>query len=187
MTNDNRENPVGVPLLGTLTQDADSPDWLYSEALVIPVLGPELRHFAFVGYEDDEHQEDFHEAIQNFLTLDQSALTACEESIFQYYEDIAEEYGFEEEDFPVISTPQEIWGYISIGESVKVSRRRFGDRAIYFSIGCGCRWEEEHGLQIIFKKGLFVNKVGPYDGHLTNADAFANPRLEEVVYHGFGE
>ncbi len=47
---------------------------------------------------------------------------------------------------------------------------------------CGsCDWEREHGLQIVFKQGLFVNKVGAFDGHLTNSDAYANEELENVI------
>ena len=63
-----------------------------------------------------------------------------------------------------------------------VSRRPYGDRAAYVSLECGCDWEEEHGLQIVFKEGLHVNMVGQYDGHLTNADAYGDGRLENVIY-----
>jgi len=46
------------------------------------------------------------------------------------------------------------------------------------TIECGCNWEREHGLQIVLREGLSVTKLGPYDGHLTNADS----SLESVVY-----
>ncbi len=54
-----------------------------------------------------------------------------------------------------------------------VTRRPYGDKGIYISVECGCDWEEEHGLQLVLKNGLKVNKLGGYDGHLTNSDAFA--------------
>lgn len=44
------------------------------------------------------------------------------------------------------------------------------------------RWEEEHGLQLIVRDGRTVVKVGGYDGHLTNTDAFGVPDLVDVVY-----
>ena len=50
------------------------------------------------------------------------------------------------------------------------------------SVECGCDWEGEHGLQIVFKDGLVVNKVGAFDGHVTNSDAYGDPGLEDVVY-----
>ena len=43
----------------------------------------------------------------------------------------------------------------------------------------------EYDLQIVFKNGLRVNKVGPYDGHVTNADAYADDSLEDVVFKSF--
>lgn len=49
-------------------------------------------------------------------------------------------------------------------------------------IECKCAWEREHGLNIGFKEGRVVSKVGPYDGHLTNASAFRRDDLHDVVY-----
>jgi hypothetical protein len=63
-----------------------------------------------------------------------------------------------------------------------VTRREHGDEGVYVSLNCECDWEEEHGLQIVFKNGLKINKVGPYDGHLTNSDAYGDESLEETVY-----
>jgi hypothetical protein len=38
------------------------------------------------------------------------------------------------------------------------------------------------GLQLVIRDGLAVTKVGAFDGHRTNADAFADPSLVGVVY-----
>jgi hypothetical protein len=54
---------------------------------------------------------------------------------------------------------------------------------VYVSVGCECDWEVEHGLQIVFRDGATVTKVGPFDGHLTNASAHARDDLEGVVYY----
>jgi hypothetical protein len=48
---------------------------------------------------------------------------------------------------------------------------------------CECDWEPEHGLQIVFRDGREVTKVGPYDGHLTNSAAYANDDLDGIVYY----
>ncbi|HEY7328274.1 MAG TPA: hypothetical protein VH592_11565 [Gemmataceae bacterium] len=63
-----------------------------------------------------------------------------------------------------------------------VSRRAYGDKGIYISVECGCEWEQEHGLQLVLRNGLKVNKLGGYDGHLTNSDAFDDESLEHVIY-----
>ena len=62
------------------------------------------------------------------------------------------------------------------------TRRPHGDELVYISLACSCEWEQEHGLQIVFKQGLYINKVGPYNGHLTNSDAYGNDKLENVIY-----
>lgn len=36
---------------------------------------------------------------------------------------------------------------------------------------------------IVFKDSCQVCKVGPYDGHVTNSDAYADDALEDVIYY----
>ena len=52
----------------------------------------------------------------------------------------------------------------------------------YVSVECECDWEPEHGLQIVFRDGRTVTKVGPYNGHLTNNSAYGRQDLDDVVY-----
>jgi len=81
-----------------------------------------------------------------------------------------------------IESPSEVWRHVQFGSEPFVTRRAYGDQGIYVSIECGCDWEPEHGLQIVLKNGERVVKVGAYDGHLTNSDAYADDSLEDVVY-----
>ena len=80
------------------------------------------------------------------------------------------------------SFPRVVWQHVRFGSEPMVSRRQYGDKGIYISVECGCDWEEEHGLQLVLKNGLKVNKLGEYDGHLTNSDAFDDGSLEHVIY-----
>ena len=82
----------------------------------------------------------------------------------------------------MIDSPKDVWKHIQFGDEAMVIRRPYHDKGIYISLECNCDWEEEHGLQIVFKNGLKVNKIGPYDGHCTNVDAYANKSLEDVIY-----
>ncbi len=41
------------------------------------------------------------------------------------------------------------------------------DNLIYIQIAAECDWEEEHGLQIIYKNGNQLSRVSEQDGHLT--------------------
>jgi len=42
-----------------------------------------------------------------------------------------------------------------------ITRRAYGDKGIYVSLECGCDWEHEHGLQIVFKNGLAGEQSRP--------------------------
>lgn len=50
------------------------------------------------------------------------------------------------------------------------------------SAECECSWEPEHGLQLVFRGGRTISKVGPFDGHLTNTSAFGREDLAGIVY-----
>lgn len=173
---------MNIPRLGDLTQGDDNE--YQSQPIAVPVLGGEMCSFIIEGYDDDEDKEAFHIAIANFLTLNDSALKAAEPHVFQYCQDSEEGWRLYGKKFKTIKSPAEVWKHVHFGSEPVVSRRDYGDKAVYISLECNCDWEVEHGLQIVFKNGLVVNKVGPYDGHLTNSDAFGDKRLENVVYAG---
>ena len=183
-----------IPGLGAVTKDKEF-DWLYSKPMKVRALRDNKCRLVLEGYETDRHKDDFHTAIQNFLMIDDAPLNKATNHIFEYYQDCAEmnaemnaaEHNLgiplPELEFPRIETPDEVWGYLELGTEPLFTRRAYGDKGIYVSLECHCDWEEEHGLQIVFKNGLVVNKVGSYDGHVTNSDAYGKKSLDNVVYH----
>lgn len=50
-----------------------------------------------------------------------------------------------------------------------------------------CEWEEEHGLALVFRKGMRLTRVSQYDGWLTEADAFDRPDAEDLLLSQFKE
>ncbi|MBR7839579.1 hypothetical protein KDL01_40375 [Actinospica durhamensis] len=82
-----------------------------------------------------------------------------------------------EDGFPSIDTPEDVWQHIVFGE-VAVGR---DGAAVFVSVESECSWEPEHGLQIVFRAGRAVTKVGPFDGQYINASADGR-ELEDVVY-----
>ena len=79
-----------------------------------------------------------------------------------------------------IGSASDVWKHVQFGDEATVGRE---GNAVYIDLGCNCDWEPEHGLQIVFKDGQRVNKVGPFDGHFTNAHAYADPSLELSLIH----
>jgi hypothetical protein len=166
-----------IPGLGEVQKD-DYLGWYFGPRMPIPVFGGERCCIVVEGYDGDPRPEEFHAAIASFLALDEQALKEAEPFVFRYYQDCVRESGAAE----TIATPAEVWRQVRFGDEPKVTRRAHGDKGIYVSVSCSCDWEAEHGLELVFKNGRAVNKVGPYDGHVTNADAYGEPSFEDVVY-----
>jgi hypothetical protein len=175
---------VEIPGLGTVSKDEDL-EWYYSQPIAVPLLGGQECQIVVEGYDEDTNKTEFHAAIQNFLSLRPSVLNQAEPYIFQYYQDcFYNSEDFEDGEGAEIRNESEIWRQVRLGTRPVVTRRPYGDKAVYVSLECECDWDEEHGLQLVFKSGSKLNKVGPYDGHVTNSDAYGNDSLENVVYCG---
>ncbi|MBX9655673.1 hypothetical protein K2Y11_18820 [bacterium] len=168
--------------LGEVTKDNDF-GWYCSKPMMVPVLGTVCR-ILVEGYDDDSRQHEFHVAISNFLQLSPNALKESEEHIFRYYQKCNASCEMHSPECLSIETSSGVWPHVRIGNEVIVTRRAYGDKAIYVSVECNCDWEVEHGLQIVFRNGQRVNKIGQYDGHLTNSDAYNDDSLEDVVFVG---
>ena len=172
---------IEIPLLGELERDQFD-DLLQSKPIAVNALGGNQFEFIFEEYEEDDSKEEYHEAIENFLSIDESVLKNAQDYIYQYYKYIFVQLTSDDDWYVEIASPEDVWKHIQFGDTPMVSRRPYGDELIYISLECSCDWEREHGLQIVFKQGLYVNKIGPFDGHLTNSDAYADDALENVVY-----
>jgi hypothetical protein len=175
---------MDIPGLGAVTKGSQF-DWYYSQPMPVPVLGGMLCRVVVAGYDEDPRKEEFHSAIANFLRILPSVLKEAEPYVFRYYENCNSYWEQDDEEFVAIESPTDIWRHVQLGNEPMVRRRGYGDKGLYVSLECNCDWEPEHGLQIVFKNGLRVNKIGSYDGHLTNSDAYANDDLEDVVYQEF--
>jgi hypothetical protein len=103
-------------------------------------------------------------------------LKASAPSVFDYYLDVQSDVG-DEVRFPSISSPEDVWQHIEFGE-ITVGR---DGGAVFVSVESECSWEPEHGLQVVFRAGRAVTKVGPFDGQYTNTSPDGRDR-EDVVY-----
>ena len=168
-----------VPELGKVTLD-ERLGWYAGTPTYVPILGADCR-FLLVGYAEDEGKADFHAAIANFLRLDTTAFRVADEALLHYYKD--NETWWLRRGEPVLRTAAQAWSRVTLGRQPMVSRREKGDRAIYISVESECAWEEEHGLELVFRNGLSLSKLGSYDGHATNSEAYGDERLEGVIYH----
>ena len=163
---------------GNFTYDSDD-DAHRSRQLTLPMLGRDVT-FVLVGFLDDPAPSEFRDVVRNLLSRTRDTLLAVSPDLQEYCTDINQ--FLDSEDELHVENPDDLWNHVSFGGEVYIERRHYGDRKLYATIECGCDWEEEHGLQLVLREGLAVTKLGPYDGHLSNADAYADSSLEHTVY-----
>ncbi len=109
---------------------------------------------------------------------------AATAAVVEYCEDCNLDWEPDDEEYVHLERPDDVWAHVSIGYELLVRRRVRGDGAIHVQLGCGCTWDPEHGLQLVFREGRSICTVGPNNGHLTHADAYGDARLEGVLFRG---
>ena len=75
---------VEVPILGEV-QRHEFDNWLKSKPIAVDVFDGEKVEFILEDYAEDEVKEDFHQAIANFLAIDESVLKQAQNHIYQYF------------------------------------------------------------------------------------------------------
>ncbi|WP_240230868.1 DUF6985 domain-containing protein [Devosia lacusdianchii] len=124
-------------------------------------------------------------ALAAFVALTPADRLADARHVFAYYKDYHQAVGGEDwldEQMGVPETPADIWRHVTPGGEIAVEKGRKGDDNWYVVMEANCAWEEEHGLMLVWRNGTTLTKVGGYDGHLTNVNAYADDSLVDVVY-----
>ena len=151
-----------------------------SSRIKVPVLKNAECTFVFDELEDEakEFPKPFEAAVSNFLSLPAGWLDCLTDHLWEYYQDVCD--SVDSDDIPSLSKP-ELLDRIQIGSDVSVTWD-CDENDVYVSLESDCDWEIEHGLQITLKNGNQLAKVGPYDGHVTNSDAYDDDAFRDVIY-----
>lgn len=174
------------PVLGPLSRYKFG--GLVSEAKPVPFLGGQSCRFVLQDFEKDPQPDEFRTAVRSALDAKPAILRAAEPHVVQYCIDALARYDDDDRPAFVLEKPGDVWSHVRFGDEFIVRRRTAGDaeHGVYLSLTCNCDWEPEHGLQLVLRDGRAITKIGPYNGHLTNADASDNPALADVVYRRVG-
>lgn len=153
-------------VLGELKPDEDIQAWLRSGPVRVEALGGRAFRFVFEASTLAAESADLAGALENLLRPGLDLLAQAQPQVFDYYRDTLRRYPHE---LPAtsIARPADVWRHVTFGETIQVRRAEGG---VYLSIECSCEWEPEHGLQLVFRDGDAVAKVGRYDGRLTPAE-----------------
>ncbi|WP_367866821.1 hypothetical protein [Pedobacter sp. WC2423] len=176
-------------VIGTLTEDDSLLDWWIGEEIEIPFFDHEKVGISFTDY-DREHDETFlveaDDALQHFLALTSADRKAVTHLVYKNCLDFLEfaEPDEADDDLRAITDENEIWKFVQPTE-IYVTRRLYEQEDLYVQVVCACDWDQEHGLQLVFRQGKKLTRVSGQDGHLTEADAEGKPDSEDFLLSQF--
>ena len=182
-------NQITSQVLGHLTQEENFPDWWKSEEVPIPFFDGKKLVVIFMGFEPEDDKTfipEAEEALKNFFTLGNSYRQSISHLVFKNCKEFLEAIGFDEADQRLwdIEDENEIWQFVHPGE-IYVTRRPYKEHDMYVQVTCECDWEQEHGLQLVFRQGKKLTRISDQDGHLTEADAYGKPDEEDELLSKF--
>ena len=169
---------MNIAHLGELTPDPQVEAWMVSPEVEIPCFPGTRLRFILMDFRGDPAPDEFTAAVRNPLGLSverRMEATAC---VFKNYVGFVASVGEEDVDVK-IAIPSDVWEHVQ-PTGVYVQRGGPGDK-VYVSITAECAWEQEHGLQIVYREGSELSRMSDQDGHLTNSEAYALPDGEDYI------
>lgn len=127
------------------------------------------------------------EACDNFTSRGPELLDEATRYLWADYRSVADEFSADERrayGIPELAPTADIWTKVSIEHppELRTGGGLYEPGRSYISFEGEVPWEPEHGLQLVFEDGEQVYRVGPYDGHNTNAHAYADDSLLGVIF-----
>ncbi|WP_442800635.1 DUF6985 domain-containing protein [Roseobacter sp. MH60115] len=123
------------------------------------------------------------EALRRFTQMTPADRLATTPHVHAYYRDMHmhADGAWIDENMTAPAHPADIWAHVRPLALTITSRppRPGTDPIPYVILEANCDWEDEHGLQLVWKEGRDLVRVGEYDGkplHAENAPS-------GVVYH----
>ncbi len=183
---------MGIRSRGRGLDDGGGPDGLRSIDQTVWMISPLIRELKatldrlvetpqFVDEWTADQAKVFAKAAANFKRSSLDVLAAATPFLRMYYE---ASRGQIAAGAPPIPVDADIWKHVAFvhGPEFGIGGTRLEPGRSYISFEGEVTWEPEHGLQLVFEHGLRVCKVGPYDGHFTNAHAYGDESLLGTVF-----
>lgn len=147
-------------IAGQLTQDDHFEEWWNSELIEIPYFKNKRLKIIFTEAEFEGYFKLAEIAINNFMQL---SITDSESHSSQIIENYKQNLIFDYTPRLELKSDNEIWNFV-YPSVIILAQNEVG--VIYVLVECGCEWEEEHGLQLVFKNGQQLTRVSYNDGGL---------------------
>ena len=176
-------------IIGILFQNDQFDDWWESEPIEIRFFDNKKLKITFMDLVPEADQGFVNEAdiaLKSFLEKNTNDRLELSELAYQNCLEFLNAVDYDEADKPLwdIKDKNEIWNFI-YPQDIYVTRRHRRDEDIYINLICECEWEQEHGLQLVFRQGKKLTRISDQDGHITEADAYDKPDQEDELLNQF--
>jgi hypothetical protein len=132
-------------------------DFFESEPFPIPYFSNKKIKIGFIEARHQTYLIGAEKTLQNFLKLDDYNRINDSQLVYDYYSEILK-HGYTR---PLtMSAVSDIWLFVYPTEII-IFWDENGDFDL--RVSCGCDWEKEHGLQLIFKDGEKLTKASGHE------------------------
>lgn len=163
-------------ILGELKQNDRFKDYWESEFIEIPFFDNKKMKITFMDFipeGDTKFITEADKALKAFLQKSEVDRLLISNLAYENCMDFLNAVEFDEADQPLwnIKEKKQIWKFI-YPQDIYVTRSHDKFGTIYLNIACDCEWEQEHGLQLLFKEGEKLTRISEQDGHITEFDSY---------------
>ena len=144
-------------IVGELKSVDYDPDFFESEPYPIPYFENSKLKVGFIETEHQPYLDGVDKVLENFLKRDLATRKKDSQLLFNYYNTTLK-YGYTRS--LGIKKIDEVWNFVYPSEII-VDWDEKGN--FYLNVSCGCEWEEEHGLQLVFKDGLTLIRASGHE------------------------
>ncbi|MFA7380874.1 MAG: hypothetical protein WC150_10445 [Bacteroidia bacterium] len=149
-------------IVGQLKANEIDGEYFESEPFEIPYFDNKKLAIGFVEARHQTYLESADKVLENFLKLNSKDRINDSGLVYKYYNETLKS-GYTKA--LNIKTSSEIWNHL-IANEIIIQWDENGD--LYLCVSCGCDWEIEHGLQLVFKNGHTLVRASGHDGHFTD-------------------
>lgn len=145
-------------IVGQLNSVEYDADFYVSKPYPIPYFDNKKLKIGYIEAKYEPYLIEADNVLQNFLYLKDQERVEDSQLIFDYYIEIVK-HGYTQ---PLpIKQITDIWNFVFPSEII-IHWDENTD--FYLCVSCQCGWEEEHGLQLVFKEGKKLTRAGGHDG-----------------------
>jgi hypothetical protein len=149
-------------IIGQLKQNEHFEDWFESVPVEIPYFEGQKLKVTFTEAMYKPYMDCADNALGNFLNKNSEERVNDSELVYKYYSETLN-FGYTK---PLnLNSKDEIWKFIKPSE-IMIDWDE--NENFYLCVSCGCEWEEEHGLQLVFKNGEKLTRASGHDGQYTD-------------------